>query len=193
MSDLIDIKYLFTGLILLILGGVGRHLYIQRKERRQRNLPVLEKLRKLLDEVEKLDYLDKGVTNVLSQNTIMCDGDKLLNNVNDCGGPFGCGEIQDARQKIEDFLKNGFPLYDNLNNLKKELGAIKNSLQNFITCLTDFNKRWPHTTPIKQLEKKNGARLIEEASRIEEKADSLKTQIDKLKREADKKMEPRWF
>ncbi len=197
-------NFIFS-LIVTVLGGLIVWFVINRfskkKDQLDKNQPVLVELRKLLTEVEtEINcFADKETTRMLSANTRVHNDDKVLANVNNCGGSLSWIRIFNNNpdnigiiQKVDNILSDRFLPHVTLDDIKGKLVEIKDLLEKFYNSIKDFNRRWPSDHSIEMLEQKNETKLSEEACDIESKADLIKGNIVKLKDMVDKAMNARW-
>ena len=155
---------ILVGVIVTFLGWIISIPFKRKKEKLDKNRPILLELRKLLIEIEQevRSFADKGTTKILGSHITINNGNKVLANVNNCGGAFSWVRILSAIQKIENFLSEKFLPDIYLNREKEELIKIKELLEKLHNNLKDFNKRWPANHSIEMLEKKNGTQLFED-------------------------------
>ena len=206
MIDFSDItSKVLAGLVVLLIGGIVRYFYTQRKERQQllytqrkeqwqRRLPILKDLWNLLGKVEKANYFDapNGPMAILQQNIIIREEgnnktDRKLNSICGVEGPLSWYPVQDVRSKIRDFL-NRFTPDIHLDDVEKKLKTIVHLLDDFAICLQGLNKRWPGGESVEVLEQKYQSKIIDEIQPAEHKAALIRKCVIELKTEIDNEM-----
>lgn len=214
INDMIDFSDItnkvLAGLFLLIIGGIARHFYTQRKEKQQllstqrkeqweRRLPILRELLNLLKELEKVGYFDakRGPADILKQNTIERNEgsnktDRKLNCIHGAG-PLSWAQDEDVRSKIRDLLRDRFTPDVDLDHIKAKLGKIMDLLDDFAIRLSEFNKRWPGGESVEALEQKNKSKILDEIQTVEHKAALIRKCVIELKTEIDNAMRPPRF
>ena len=207
MIDFSDItSTILAGLVVLLIGGIARHFYTRRKERRQllytqrkeqwqRRLPTLKDLGDLLGKVKKVSYFDaqEGPMAILQKNIVeRKEGnnktDRKLNSICGVGGPLSPGE--DMRSKIRDFLRDRFTPDVALDHIKEKLGKVLDLLDDFAICLHQFNKRWPGGESVDVLEQKYQSKILDEIQPVEHKAALIRKYVIELKTEIENAMKP---